>query len=107
VALKALAEATDLVKKVEDVGLSGKVNPAKEYCQRLYDHSSKLSELLDTLDSTHAKLDSMSEVLHEAKATRDELLPLLVKIRVEIDALELIVNDNDWPLPKYGEMLWQ
>ncbi|MDR1050292.1 MAG: glutamine synthetase III [Deltaproteobacteria bacterium] len=106
VALKALSEAGELSVLTEKIGAEG-LNPAKEQYKRLYEHSSKLAGLLDTLDAAHLKLDSLSELLPRAAGARDELLPLLLQIRAEVDALELLVNDNDWPLPKYGEMLWQ
>ena len=32
--------------------------------------------------------------------------PLFDKIRAEADALELIVDDRNWPLPKYRELLF-
>ncbi len=28
------------------------------------------------------------------------------KIRYSVDKLELLVDDNEWPLPKYREMLF-
>lgn len=32
--------------------------------------------------------------------------PLFDKIRTEADALELIIDDRNWPLPKYRELLF-
>jgi glutamine synthetase len=108
VALKALAEASALVASVSAAGgeKGGTVNPALDVYNRLYLGASKLTELLAKLDETHLKLDSLSGVLVRARAARDELLPLLLEIRAQVDGLELLVDDNEWPLPKYGELLW-
>ncbi len=36
----------------------------------------------------------------------DTLLPLMHKIREAVDGLEILVDDNAWPLPTYQEMLF-
>ena len=36
----------------------------------------------------------------------DTLIPLMVEVRTHADALELLVADELWPLPKYQEMLF-
>jgi len=33
-------------------------------------------------------------------------LPYLEKIRYQVDKLELVVEDDLWPLPKYRELLF-
>ncbi|MDR2442052.1 MAG: glutamine synthetase III [Deltaproteobacteria bacterium] len=109
VALDALKKAADLVNATLNLPkpADAPVKPEELNYQRLYTHTSKLISLLDELDATHVKLDASEGVLLRAEGARDELLPLLLKIRVEIDALELLIDDGSWPLPKYGEMLWQ
>ena len=37
---------------------------------------------------------------------RDQVIPAMGKVREACDALELIVDDSLWPLPKYREMLF-
>ncbi|MDR1085475.1 MAG: glutamine synthetase III [Deltaproteobacteria bacterium] len=108
VALSALKKAADLVKAVSDLPRpSTPVKPEVLYYQNLYALSADLTVLLDELDQKHAQLDSMSGVLARAQGARDTLLPLMGRIRAAVDGLELCVDDNLWPLPKYGELLWQ
>jgi glutamine synthetase len=101
VALKALAGLAPLL------ALPSPSLPGQACYERLSVLASRLSGLLDELDETHLRLDAMDGVLGRAEAARDELLPLLSRIRAEVDGLELVIDDNDWPLPKYGELLWQ
>jgi glutamine synthetase len=42
----------------------------------------------------------------KAQAYSKNVFPYLDKIRYEIDKLELIVDDEMWPLPKYRELLF-
>ena len=50
-----------------------------------------------------AALESMEEL---ALAYRKEVFPYFAEIRKHVDRLELTVDDELWPLPKYREMLF-
>jgi glutamine synthetase len=108
VALATLKKAADLVKAINGLPTpQTKVKPEELFYQRVYQRTANLTQLLDELDQKHLDLDASSGVLNRAQGARDILLPLLSKIREEVDALELMVDDNIWPFPKYGELLWQ
>jgi glutamine synthetase len=66
-----------------------------------------LAEAIDVLDKTREEADSHGGD-HAKHATyyRDEVVPAMLKVREAADALELIVDDQLWPLPKYREMLF-
>ncbi len=49
------------------------------------------------------ELESQSE---QAKLYCETVVPYFESIRYEVDKLELIIDNNDWPLPKYREMLF-
>ena len=42
----------------------------------------------------------------KAIAYHDKVAPLMEEIRTHIDALELMVDNEIWPLPKYRELLF-
>jgi glutamine synthetase len=46
------------------------------------------------------------EGLELAKYMRDSVIPAMDRVRVAADALEKVVADDFWPLPKYSEMLF-
>ena len=47
----------------------------------------------------------VSDPIERAIGYYEQVAPFLEKIRYEIDKLELIVDDELWPLPKYREMM--
>jgi glutamine synthetase len=53
-----------------------------------------------------ALVGTQSEVGHDAHATADKVRPAIAAVRAEADALEQLVADDLWPLPKYREMLF-
>lgn len=59
---------------------------------------SKLKDALsiEEFDSTEAHMNHCADVL----------CPLMLEVRSHADALELVVSDDLWPLPKYQEMLF-
>ena len=48
----------------------------------------------------------LHDTLEEAKAARDCVLTAMHKCREHADALESMVDDTLWVLPKYAELLW-
>ena len=76
-----------------------------EYIMELADLISKIKgeskELIAICDRI-----SEYEPRERAIAFHDEVVPYLESIRESSDALELIVDDQAWPLPKYREMLF-
>ncbi|MDR2459727.1 MAG: glutamine synthetase III [Deltaproteobacteria bacterium] len=108
VALDSLGKAANLVNSVKAAGaVSGTDGPEKKLYEKLSVLCSTLYQDLDTLDEKSEKVEEIENVLEKATKVRDILLPLLVKVRESVDALELIIDDNRWPLPKYTELLWQ
>ena len=57
-----------------------------------------------------AKLDDLSmkiEALRKALGgLHEEILAAMAALRVTVDAIEKVVSDESWPLPKYREMLF-
>ncbi len=56
------------------------------------------------LDDLHVKCERLDKSL--AKAPPDEQIARMVDLRRTVDALEYLVDDARWPLPKYREMLF-
>jgi glutamine synthetase len=77
------------------------------YLSTLDAETEGLLKTLDALDAKHEELDAVEGMAAKAVAARNELLPLMAECRRYADALEGIVDDAVWPLPKYNEMLWQ
>lgn len=75
-----------------------------------------IAEMSQHLSAVHAMVEEMVEarkcanrieaMRERAYAYHDEVLPYLSKIRYHVDKLELIVDDEMWPLPKYRELLF-
>ncbi|MCK4993363.1 MAG: glutamine synthetase type III, partial [Bacteroidales bacterium] len=75
-----------------------------------------IKEISDHVTSIKTGVNDMVEARKVANKLKDEkekskqysktVTPFLDKIRIHIDKLELIVDDEIWPLPKYRELLF-
>ena len=70
-------------------------------------HIKEIRTLVD--DMTEARKvanNTIGSEVERAEAYTQTVLPYLDKIRYHIDKLELLVDDEIWPLPKYRELLF-
>lgn len=74
---------------------------------RVNRHVRDLMIALDRLDEELPRcMEIKGSMLDRARFCRDLLLPVMTACRAEADALESLVDDARWPLPKYRELLW-
>jgi glutamine synthetase len=64
---------------------------------------SAAESMVDELDKLVAELPADET---SADAYHDQVIPLLEGIRKHVDSLEMMVDDQMWPLPKYRELLF-
>ena len=70
-------------------------------------HIKEIRTMVD--DMTEARKEANNNLPNEverAEAYSQTVRPYLDKIRYHIDKLELLVDDEIWPLPKYRELLF-
>ena len=65
----------------------------------IYEYTEKLEEAID-------KLDECADTISESKSIRDNIIPVMEKLRSFADEAEIHVSSEYWPLPSYGEMLF-
>lgn len=107
VAMRYMQKTAQMLQSARSISSATASLPEESYYNKVRTHVLALLAGLDELDACHEKLDAMSGTHERAKAARDSLLPLMNECRTHADALEVITNDADWPLPKYNELLWQ
>ena len=67
---------------------------------------SAAESLVDELDALDAQLSNEEEGRAAAILYHDKMAPMLEEIRSHVDSLEMMVDDQMWPLPKYRELLF-
>ena len=80
----------------------GRLELIKEIGHHISAIKSKRKEMITTRRSVNA----IPDVIEKAQSYDSRIRPFLDDIRQHIDTLELIVDDEKWPLPKYRELLF-
>ena len=69
-------------------------------------HSGAILEGVERMTDARHKANRMPDERAKALAYHDTVLPLMAEIREHADALELIIDDEMWTLPKYRELMF-
>ena len=65
-----------------------------------------LQAAIAKLTTVHGDVHEEGEPIEHAAHFRDHVVPAMFEVRSAADALEALVDDEVWPLPKYREMLF-
>jgi len=74
----------------------------KEMSQHISYIKAKVKEMIEARKVANKIMDTEEEAIKYAQT----VFPFLDDIRYHVDKLELIVDDEIWPLPKYRELLF-
>lgn len=86
---------------------AGKINGIdKDSIEKISEHLEAIKSEVDAMTEARHKANRMKTEREKAIAYHDEVSPKMERIRMHIDALELMVDNEMWPLPKYREMLF-
>jgi glutamine synthetase len=95
-----LPAAARHIAVLREGGLNDLEHEAAELATDLTDAIRRLEEV------NRAENHPEDDVLEHARYTHDALIPAMDSVRAAADALERIVADDLWPLPKYSEILF-
>jgi glutamine synthetase len=79
---------------------------SKEAIIIISDHITMIKKLVFDMVEERKKANVIEDAYKKALAYEKNVKPYLDNIRQHIDKLELIVDDEIWPLPKYRELLF-
>jgi glutamine synthetase len=78
----------------------------KENIVIISDHISSIKRLVNEMIEERKKANVLEDSYKMAIAYESKVKPYMDEIRTHIDKLELIVDNEVWPLPKYRELLF-
>ncbi len=74
--------------------------------RKISKHVNAVTRMTDEMIEARKKANVITDYRSKAIAYHDTVVPLLDDIREHIDELELMVDNQMWPLPKYRELLF-
>ena len=74
--------------------------------QTVVDGAKRVEEALDALNTAHLANVEIADQQERANDNAHHVIPLMNELRAAIDAMEIVVDDNHWPVPTYNEILF-
>ncbi len=103
----ALIDNVHKVMKVFPAETAHRLNAKNlELIERISEHTGFIAEHTDKLIENRKIANRIENEREKAIIYHDTIAPMLESIRYHVDKLELIVDDEMWPLPKYRELLF-
>lgn len=105
----AIAYQNKLITNVtglKSLGLDAETETVVETIKEISKHIKSLQLGVDEMTEARKKANNTDDIEKRAEIYCSEVKASFDSIRYAVDKLELIVDDEDWPLPKYREMLF-
>lgn len=105
--MTSLLENVQRLKEVfNEIEFERLAGARKEVIITISDHISSIKKMVNDMVEERKKANRIEDSYKKALVYENKVLPYLNDIRYHIDKLELIVDNEMWPLPKYREMLF-
>ena len=96
----------DKVYKISQIGQGLDASADVELIKRIQQHTALIQQLTHDMIEARKVANHMDNYKDKAFAYEETVRPYLESIRDHIDHLEMEVDDEIWPLPKYRELLF-
>ncbi len=84
----------------------GSCRVEKDLINKLSELNTRAYEATDRLRAAEAKASGVASGVKRAEAYRDQVIPAMEKLRSYVDRMEVLTSSAFWPLPTYGEMMF-
>jgi len=107
-ALRYQRTLTDNIRGLKDAGLDSRAYATQSKLLSIVsEHTNRVSELVVEMIEARKACNALSDTREKAIAYQEKVKdPYFDAIRYHVDKLELFVDDREWDLPKYREMLF-
>lgn len=94
------------LKEIYGGGFTKMAEQQLEIIEAISKHIEKINQGVTEMTEERKKANNMADIEKTAKAYCEHVKPLFETIRYHCDKLELLVDDELWPLTKYRELLF-
>ena len=105
-ALKYQNKLAETAKALVDIDMKAEAEPIKDIIREISARVIAIKNHVEAMVEVRKRANSLTSTSEMAKVYATEVKDFFDTIRYEVDKLELIIDDEDWPLVKYREMLF-
>lgn len=105
-AVKYQYRLAQTAKSLVELDLHNEAAPIKELIVEISQRVAVIKQAVYDMTEARKRANAEENVAHRARLYGSEVKDFFEKIRYEVDKLEVIIDDEDWPLVKYRELLF-
>ena len=98
-----LADSINSIKAVGPIDVSVQMDLLRKSCKLLKATNSAMNKLGKLVD----QIPSHPEGRDRAVFCREKIVPAMEELRTPVDELEMIVDKEMWPMPSYGDLIFE
>ena len=104
--LKYQTLLVDNVRGQKEIGIDPQYfAPTVEIIKKISIYTSTINNLVEEMTEARKEANNVEDLVERARLYSTKVKDYFEEIRYCVDKLELIVDDDEWPLPKYRELL--
>lgn len=96
----------ETAKSLMDLGLSEEAEPIKNLIKEMSRRVAIIKQSVEAMTEARKQANAVEDNAERAQLYGSNVKGYFEQIRYEVDKLELLIDDEDWPLVKYREMLF-
>lgn len=105
-AVKYQFKLAQTARSLTELDMQDEAAPIREIITEISGHVIIIKKLVYEMTESRKVANNLENLFEKAKAYTDSVKGYFDEIRYHVDKLELVIDDEDWPLVKYREMLF-
>lgn len=105
-AVKYQTRLVQTAKALKDMELITEAEPVINIIKEISERVTIISKLVHEMTEARKRINHIDDIEEHAKLYGNEVKGFFEEIRYHVDKLEILIDDEDWPLVKYRELLY-
>lgn len=105
-AVKYQTRLVQTAKALKDMELIVEAEPVINIIKEISERVTIISRLVHDMTEARKRINNINDIEEHAKLYGNEVKGFFEEIRYHVDKLEILIDDEDWPLVKYRELLY-
>ena len=105
--MKYSGDLAKSIKAVRDLDLEVKPEEETKILEKIVKLHNLARESFHKLDAGVKEVSAIADIEEKAFAYHRQIVPVMKDLRVFVDELEMLVDKEYWPMPSYGDLIFE
>ncbi len=105
-AVKYQSQLVQTARALKEMELTREAEPVIKIIREISERVTEISQKVNEMTEARKKANNIEDTEEKAQLYSTEVKHFFEEIRYSVDKLEILIDDEDWPLVKYRELLY-